>query len=133
MATATVYRTATEEGTKTTRAQRGLALYRERGGEIVVYLDGTYGVPSRTIEGGFYHVDLEAEDAHERCGCPDAKHRGYTCLHQVFVEAHLAASRREMTRKAATPAPRPRKRCSAPPMAERRKMARDFLARMGGA
>lgn len=106
-----------------TRAQRGLALYRERGGEIVVYLDGTYGVPSRTVEGVIYHVDLEAGI----CECKDATKGGHTCLHSVAAEAKRA----EIARKEA-PGHRVRRRCSTlPPMAVRSRMARDFLARMG--
>ena len=101
---------------------RGLSLYRERGEEIVTYLDGTYGVPSRTEEGGLYVVDLEAGT----CDCPDSTYGGHTCLHSVAAEA----KRREAARKTA-PKPTARKRCSAPPMAVRSKMARDFLSRMG--
>ena len=104
----------------TTRAQRGLALYRDRGDEIVVYLDGTYGVPSRTQEGVLYHVDLEAGT----CECPDATCRKVSCLHMVAAEAKRVGLARK------SPARR-RRRCSAPPMAVRGRMARDFLARMG--
>ena len=104
---------------------RGLRLHRERGSEIVTYLDGTYGVPSRTEEGVLYVVDLDAET----CECPDkACRKDVTCLHAVAAEA----KRREAARKAA-PKPPARKRCSAPPMAVRSKMARDFLSRMGAA
>ena len=70
---------------------RGIRLFRERGSEVVVYLDGTYGVPSRTEEGVLYVVDLEVGT----CDCPDSTYGGHVCLHQVFVEAHLAAKRRE--------------------------------------
>ena len=97
-----------------------MTLYRERGSEIVVYLDGTCGVPSRTEEDVLYHVDLEAGT----CECPDAICRKVSCLHMVAAEA----KRIGLARK--SPAPR-RRRCSAPPMAVRSKMARDFLARMG--
>ena len=84
-----------------TRAMRGLALYRERGDEIVLYLDGTYGVPSRTEEGGLYVVDLEAGT----CDCPDSTYGGHTCLHAVAAEAKRAGMRR--------PAPvRSGRRCS---------------------
>lgn len=61
------------------RAQRGIRLYLERGDEIVAYVDGTYGVPSRTEEGVLYDVDLEAET----CECPD---RVYPCLHAFSAE-----------------------------------------------
>lgn len=88
-----------------TRAMRGLQLFRERGTEIVLYISGGYGVPSRTEPDALYHVDLDQADPHERCDCPDAKYGGNTCLHQIFVEAHLAAKRR-----AASPA-RSGRRC----------------------
>ncbi len=121
MATATVYRTATEEGTKTTRAQRGLALYRERGGEIVRYPStGEYGVPSNSEEGVIYHVDLDRGT----CECPDNAYGKNTCMHQVAAEA----KRIGLGRKAAPKVPA-RRRCSAPPMAVRSRMARDFLKR----
>ena len=109
-----------------TRAMRGLQLHRERGDEIVVYISGGHGVPSRTEPDFIYHVDLDAEDPHERCDCPDGRYGGHTCMHQVFVEAHLAARRRKEAPK--SPA---RKRCSAPPMAVRGQRARGFLARTG--
>ena len=80
-----------KDGGGETRAMRGLELYRHRGDEIVAYLDGTYSVPSRTEEGVLYVVDLEAGT----CDCPDSTYGGHVCLHQVFVEAHLAAKRRE--------------------------------------
>ena len=90
-----VYRkaTSTDRGGET-RAMRGLALYRERGDEIVVYVSGGFGVPSRTEPGFLYFVDLDREEARERCDCPDASYGGHTCMHQVFVEAHLTAKRR---------------------------------------
>ncbi len=112
-----VYRKATGEGE--TRAMRGLSLYRDRGDEIVVYpTTGEYGVPSRTEEGVLYVVDLDAET----CSCPDSSKGKHTCLHLVAAEA----KRREIAHKEA-PKPPARKRCSAPPMAVRSKMARDFL------
>ncbi len=116
-----VYRKATGEGE--TRAMRGLSLYRDRGDEIVVYpTTGEYGVPSSSEEGVIYHVDLELGT----CECPDATCRKVACLHQVAAEA----KRCEIARKEA-PKPPARKRCSAPPMAVRSKMARDFLERVG--
>ncbi len=120
----TGYRKATtEEGE--TRAMRGLRLFRERGDEIVVYpTTGEYGVPSRTEDGVFYRVDLDAET----CECPDSSKGKHTCLHLVAAEA----KRREAARKIA-PEPRPQRRNSAPPRAVRVQMARTFLNRMGGA
>ena len=69
---------------------RGLALYRHRGDEIVTYLDGTYGVPSRTEEGELYVVDLDRET----CSCPDQTCRKITCLHMVAAEAKRMGLRR---------------------------------------
>lgn len=105
-----------------TRAQRGLALYRERENEIVFYpTTGEYGVPSRTEEGELYVVDLEEGS----CSCPDATCRKVSCLHMVAAEAKRVG----LARKAAAPR---RSRCSSlPPMAVRSKTARDFLARTG--
>lgn len=79
---------------------RGLRLFRDRGSEIVTYVSGGYGVPSRTEEGVLYFVDFDAEDPRERCDCPDARYGGHTCMHQVFVEAYLAARRRGPVRSA---------------------------------
>ena len=110
-----------KDGGGETRAMRGLALYRHRSDEIVVYLDGTFGVPSRTEEGGLYVVDL----GRETCDCPDAKYGGHVCLHAVAAEA----KRREIVRRDA-PKPPARRRCSSlPPMAVRSRTAREFLAR----
>jgi hypothetical protein len=78
-------------------------LFRERGSEIVTYLDG---VPSRTEEGGFYHVDLDAET----CECPDATCRpGTTCLH-AFA-AMLKASEIRRRGEGDQAVPRPSRRC----------------------
>lgn len=70
-----------------TRELRGLALFRERGEEIVAYTDGTYGVPSRTRCGVIYHVDLDGQG----CECAD---RVFPCQHGFAAElkhARIAA------------------------------------------
>ena len=78
-----------------TRAMRGLRLFRERGDEIVFYpTTGEYGVPSRSEEDGFYHVDLEAGT----CECPDATCRKVACLHAVAAELKSAEIRRRSGR-----------------------------------
>ncbi len=101
------------EGGRTTRCERGIALFRERGSEIVRYVDGTFGVPSRTEEGVIYHVDLERGT----CQCADylveAVNRNnpyHVCLHQVCATIHAAktAARRLRRRGSARPAGRPR-------------------------
>lgn len=74
---------------KESRAQRGLQLFRERGSEIVVYLDGTYGVPSRTEEDLVYHVDLKIET----CECRDFEIRRVSCLHQFAAMMKRARMR----------------------------------------
>lgn len=118
-----VYRKATEGGE--TRAMRGLQLYRDRGDEIVTYpTTGEYGVPSRTEPGELYVVDLDRET----CECASYRYSGGACLHLVAAEM----KRREAARKKA-PKPAAGRRCSAPPMAVRSKMARDFMSRMGAA
>ena len=116
-----VYRKATGHEGGETRAMRGLRLFRDRGSEIVTYLDGTYGVPSETEEGVLYVVSLEEES----CDCPSFRHTGETCKH-VFAALLYRAKRRKGG--AAAPKPPARKRC-VPPMAVRSKTARDFLER----
>lgn len=74
------------------RATRGLALFRERGGEIVSYVDGTFGVPSRTEDGVIYLVDLLGA---ETCSCPDRTPDTEACLHMVAAEAKRAEMLRE--------------------------------------
>lgn len=62
-----------------TREQRGLALYRERGDEIERTTANTYRVPSCSSEGSYLvHLDLQS------CACPDhhrAKASGQRCKH----------------------------------------------------
>ena len=88
-----VYRkaTSTDRGGET-RAMRGLMLYRHRGDEIVAYLDGTYGVPSRTEEDAIYHVDLDRGDG--VCECMDHACRGLVCLHVFCAMLKRAEIRR---------------------------------------
>lgn len=60
----------------TTREQRGFALFRDRGDEIV-HLDGwRWRVPSCSGE-VVYVVDLR----HQSCTCPDHRCNGATCKH----------------------------------------------------
>ncbi len=106
------------EGDRTTRCQRGITLFRERGSEVVRYVDGTFGVPSRTEDGAIYHVDLERGT----CQCADylveAVHRGnpyHVCLHQVCATIYAAKVATGETRRQHGPgSPRPvgRSRCS---------------------
>ncbi|PLS82352.1 MAG: hypothetical protein CYG60_24630, partial [Actinobacteria bacterium] len=65
---------------KTSRLQRGIRLYRERGHEITRTTGGTYRVPSCSGEAS-YHVYLGEVTT---CSCPDsrrAKATGEYCLH----------------------------------------------------
>ena len=73
----------------TTREQRGLALFEERGHEIHRFGAGLYRVPSCSGE-GFYTVDY----LEERCTCPDHAYRGVTCLH-IYAVGILNAKRRQ--------------------------------------
>lgn len=77
------------KGEGTTRAMRGLALYRDRGDEIVTYLDGTMGVPSATEEGVLYVVDL----AEESCDCPSYRYSGKPCKHVFSGLLYVAKHR----------------------------------------
>ncbi len=81
------------------RAARGLALFRERGSEITEVSPGTYRVPSCTSE-ATYTVDLERA----YCSCPD---RAEVCKHQVACTI-VAAKKR--CRRAARPTGRPTRR-----------------------
>ncbi len=74
---------------KDSRVSRGIALYREQGDEIVRYISGTFGVPSKSIEDFFYHVDLDAEPG-ERCQCRDHEIRKTFCIHQVAATIKAA-------------------------------------------
>ncbi len=78
---------------KTSRLQRGIRLFAERGAEIERIAAHTYRVPSCTGE-GFYtaYTDLRA------CTCPDhikakASGNGERCKHVVAAEIVLAKRR----------------------------------------
>jgi hypothetical protein len=75
--------------TKGTQGEAGVRLYRERGDEIVVYVDRTYGVPSRSEEGVLRNVDLLAGE----CECPHQRFRGGICAHMVAAEMKAAERR----------------------------------------
>ncbi len=84
---------------KTTRLQRGVRLFRERGAEITRTTGGTYHVPSATHEGQRYVVYLGEITC---CSCPDsrrAKAKGEYCLH-VHAAGIAAAKRRAERRRA---------------------------------
>ncbi len=86
---------------KTTRLQRGLALFRERGHEITRTTGGTYIVPSCTGEG--HYVVYRGE--FEFCSCPDhrcAKEAGDACKHRIAVEVFVAKRRAARRRAAAS-------------------------------
>jgi hypothetical protein len=83
-----------------TRAMRGLQLFRRRGAEITVYLDGTYGVPSKSEESLVYCVDLEAET----CECPDHEYKRVTCCHQYAALIYRAKHRNRSPFGGAAPA-----------------------------
>ena len=86
-------------------AARGVRLFRKHGDGIVVYLDGTLGVPSETEEGALYVVDLDEES----CGCPSFRYTGRICKH-VFSGLLYRAKHRG--RFPFRPAPaRPGRRC----------------------
>ena len=81
---------------KTTRLQRGIRLFNERGHEITRTPGGTYRVPSCTGE-GHYVVYL---GGFEFCSCPDhrrAKEAGERCKH--FHAAGVAASKLRAARR----------------------------------
>ena len=84
---------------------RGLGLFRDRGTEIVTYLDGTFGVPSRTEPDVIYHVDLERGT----CECFDHLYRGTICLH-IFAAMIFRA--KALAKRMRRVAGSPRRRCS---------------------
>jgi hypothetical protein len=74
-----------------TRKVRALALYRERGAEIVRTAPFAYNVPSCSGD-GFYVVDYRRES----CECTDAaRYPGLTCKHVYVVGIHRAKRRGE--------------------------------------
>ena len=66
----------------TRRIRSAFRLFEERQDEIVVYLDGSYGVPSRSVAGLLYHVDID----HGTCECPDQAKGGHHCAHLFCAE-----------------------------------------------
>ncbi len=83
---------------KTTRLERGVRLFMERGHEITRTTGGTYRVPSCSGEAS-YHVYLGEVTT---CSCPDsrrAKQDGEYCKH-VHAAGIAAAKRRAARRRA---------------------------------
>ncbi len=64
------------------RVARGLALYRERAGEIEPQGRGIYTVPG--CRGGAYTVNLAVLGGEESCSCPDFRRHKTPCKH-VFA------------------------------------------------
>ena len=84
---------------KTTRLQRGIRLFQERGAEITRTTGGTYHVPSCTGE-GHYVVYLGEITC---CSCPDhrrAAKDGDRCKHAHA--AYIFAAKRRAARRRAT-------------------------------
>ncbi len=82
----------------TTRLQRGVRLFAERGAEIERLEAHTYSVPS-CVGGGTYTVFLDLGC----CTCPDhraAKKAGEACKHRVAVEIFTAKRRAARRRRA---------------------------------
>ncbi len=76
----------------TTREQRGLELYRERGHEIEHIGKGFYRVPA--CSGGSYRVNLAVFGGTESCSCPDhARHPELTCKHLAAATVARAKAR----------------------------------------
>ncbi len=81
-----------------TRELRGLALFRERAGEIEHPYPGVYIVPG--CKGGSYTVHLAPR---ERCSCSDhARHPEHSCKHIVCATIYRAKTR--AARRAGVPA-----------------------------
>jgi hypothetical protein len=78
---------------KTSREQRGIALYRDHGKEVVRVYPGVYSVPSCSGE-TFYTVHLAPR---ERCDCPDFQRHHKPCKH-LFCATIAAAKARARAR-----------------------------------
>ena len=75
---------------RTTREQRGLDLYRERGSEFERVSRDVFIVPSRTRRRLEYRVDLERQS----CECYDHRRSGGPCLHVYAAMLYAAWLRR---------------------------------------
>ncbi len=82
----------------TTRLQRGVRLYRERGAEIERLEIHTYAVPSCSGDETYtVFTDMGC------CSCPDhrrAKAAGEACKHRVAIEIFTAKRRAARRRRA---------------------------------
>ncbi len=83
---------------KTTRLQRGIRLFNERGAEIERIGINTYRAPSCTGEDSYLvFTDMGC------CTCPDhrrAKAAGEACKHRVAIEIFTAKRRATRRRRA---------------------------------
>lgn len=94
---------------QSTREQRGLSLYLDRGEEITYYpVQDEYAVPSATAGGEHYIVRLQDS----KCECPDSKYHGQgeACKHQFAATIWAAKHRNALPFKAGGPKHR-RSRC----------------------
>ena len=80
----------------TTREERALHLFKERGREIVRLAGDVYRVPSQDGERS-YDVLYGAE--REECPCPDHLYRGVACVHLLTVGISVAKRRGETRRR----------------------------------
>lgn len=64
------------------RVRGALEIFEHRREEIIIYLDGTYGIPSRSVANHLWHVDLD----HGTCECPDQAVGGRHCAHLFCAE-----------------------------------------------
>ncbi len=85
---------------KTTRLQRGVRLFNERGAEITRLEIHTYAVPSCSGDEMYtVYTDMGC------CSCPDhrrAKAAGEACKHRVAVEVFVAKRRAARRRRRAS-------------------------------
>ncbi len=72
------------------RVNRGLALWRNQGGEIRPMPAGGLSVPSCSESGRIYRVSLAGEGL---CTCPDWQYRKQSCKH-IFAALIWAAKQR---------------------------------------
>jgi hypothetical protein len=88
--------TAESSVKRSSRAERALALYRERGHLIHRFGTGLYRVPSCSEEGSYYTVDY----LDETCTCRDFEFgHGRACKHILAVGVSVARRRGDTARR----------------------------------
>ena len=83
-------KTIAHEAPRSTREQRGIALYEEHG-ERIRFEGGVWLVPSQGAGTSVYEVVIGRRG--DVCECPDFEHRGVSCKHIVAATIARAKTR----------------------------------------